>query len=193
MDIEIDFRGESCVLLALLCLLLPVKWIGAMIVAGLFHELCHALMVLLLGGNIYRIRIGLCGTVMDVSALCGWKEVLCALAGPLGSLFLVSLARFVPHIALCALVQGIYNLLPMYPMDGGRIVNGILGMIFSPEKVEKQCHRINFICRIVLVFCTLAAMLYLKAGIFPSLVGLLFLSRTMNGKIPCKDCILGVQ
>lgn len=58
--------------------------------------------------------------------MAAWKEALCALAGPVGSFSVVLLAEYFPEAALFGLVQGLYNLLPVYPLDGGRILRCLL-------------------------------------------------------------------
>lgn len=193
MAIQIDLRSESCFFLALLCMVLPLKWIVAMIIAGIFHELCHALTVMLLGGKIFRIRIGLSGTIMEISGLCAWKELICALAGPIGSMFLALMLHHVPYTALCALIQGLYNLLPLYPLDGGRALYCTLQMIFPEDRANGYCRNVNMFCGILMAVCGILVMLRIKAGIMPILAILLFLSRSMCGKMPCKDCVPGVQ
>ncbi len=46
----------------------------------------------------------------------------------------------------------IFNLLPIYPLDGGRIVKGILHLFFGKIKAEKYTNRISFITLILLTF-----------------------------------------
>ena len=193
MEVQVDLRGEYCLLLALLCLIVPLNWIGAMIFAALFHEICHALAVLSFGGKIYRIRIGLSGTIMEISRLCPWKELVCALAGPAGSMVLFSLVRLIPHSAVCALVQGLYNLLPVYPMDGGRVMRCILDIFVPDQKAEKIQRAVEWICCILIL---LPGILMIAAGkncLLPVLTAILLLSGRLSRKIPCKDSILRVQ
>ena len=193
MHIDVDLRGESCLFLALLCFMLPLQWIGAMIFAGFFHELCHALAVILLGGRIYCIRVGLTGTIMEVSYLRPWKELICALAGPMGSLLLFSMVHHIPHTAVCAVVQGFYNLLPIYPLDGGRAMHCLFKMTVPPEKAIQFSNLLNLVFSFFLALFGILAMVRLKAGILPFFAAILILSRFMPGKIPCKDGHLGVQ
>lgn len=64
---------------------------------------------------------------MDLSPMTAPREAVCALAGPLGSFVLVSLGKYWPELALMALGQGIFNLIPVYPLDGGRFARCLAG------------------------------------------------------------------
>jgi len=193
MDIRVELQGTGCIFLALLCLVLPVDWILAALFAGIIHELCHILAVVLTGGKIYDFRIGIYGTVMEISSMPILQELICALAGPAGSLSLLLAAEYFPRTALCAAIQGIYNLLPIYPLDGGRTVACIVRSIFSPETAHKICCRITWITVILLICIGIGSTVMLKLGYFPLLFAILLLSRALTGKIPCKEKNIGVQ
>lgn len=107
---------------ALLILTLPLNWLAASLAAAAVHELCHILSILALGGRIYSFRIYIGGACIDARTPTFGREIFGILAGPLGSLSLLILLRIWPEIALCGMVQGIFNLLPVYPLDGGRIL-----------------------------------------------------------------------
>lgn len=118
-----DKRGAlGCFFLALLLLTVPLPILAAAILAAAFHEGCHVLAVRLLGGRIEGCGLTWGGAILDVSGLPRKREALAAAAGPFGSLLLLSLTRWLPTLALCGLAQGLYNLLPVYPLDGGRIL-----------------------------------------------------------------------
>lgn len=46
----------------------------------------------------------------------------------------------------------IFNLLPIYPLDGGRIIKGILHIFLGKAKSEKYTNHISFITLILLTF-----------------------------------------
>lgn len=122
--------------LAFLLLTLPLSWLCAALCAAVFHELCHGLMLHFLGGHIRRIHIGIGGAVMDAEIPDRHRELICALAGPAGSFFLLSFHMFFPKLALCAGVQGLFNLLPIFPLDGGRALQCCLELL-CPHNAEK--------------------------------------------------------
>lgn len=112
----------ACILGALMLLVLPLRWMLAWAVAAALHELGHLVAVCLLGGRVLEIRAGARGMVMETVPMKPWQTILATAAGPGVSLSLVLLCRWMPRTALCGLAQGLYNLLPIYPLDGGRIV-----------------------------------------------------------------------
>lgn len=111
---------------AIWILLLPAKWLLGAVMAACVHEMGHILAVLLLGGIVRRIDIGPLGAKIHAEGIEGGREALCALAGPAGSFLCLLLIRKFPVLGLCALVQGIFNLLPVYPLDGGRALSCLL-------------------------------------------------------------------
>lgn len=126
---KISISPSACAMAALTILLLPLRWIFAAFFAAAFHEICHILAVYLCGGRIQQLTIGDRGAVMYAKHMPIRKSILCVLAGPLGSLLLVLLLRWMPRVAICGLFHGIYNLLPIYPLDGGRAIRCICSAI----------------------------------------------------------------
>lgn len=116
-------------LAALMLLTLPLDWVLSALLAAVFHELCHLAAVHLLGGKILSVRIGAGGAVINAELTTPFREFLCSLAGPAGSLLLLALCRYAPKLAICAGVQGLFNLLPISPLDGGRILGFFLEKI----------------------------------------------------------------
>lgn len=118
--------GEAYILWALLLLVVPLNWLLAGAVAAAFHEACHALAVLACGGRVLALKLTWAGARMEVSPLGRWQRLICSLAGPAGSILLILLAPWMPRVALCGLGQGAFNLLPIYPLDGGRAMVSLI-------------------------------------------------------------------
>ena len=121
---SIEATPGFCILWAFLILTLPLEFLLAAVTAALVHECFHATAIRLTGGRILGLTLGAGGMEMEVSPMGPGRELLCALAGPAGSLFLLCLPC--SGLALCGLVQGLFNLLPIAPLDGGRILGCLL-------------------------------------------------------------------
>ena len=174
---------------ALLVLVLPLKWLMAAGLSIAVHELCHILALCWVGKPPLKLRIGLLGCTLDSGPLEPWQEVLCALAGPLGSFSLLFLARGFPRMALCALFHGGFNLLPVYPLDGGRVLNALAGQLLSPPLARLVCDGTKYTVLVLLALL----LLRLKLAIVPVYGALVLAARYLAGKIPCKAYDLGVQ
>lgn len=126
MGSKFRIHPGACLLGALWLLMIPPGWgIGALL-AALIHELCHFGAVLACGGKVLAVSVLPYGARMDTSPMSPGAQTVSALAGPLGSFSLLLIAQFFPEAALCGLIQGLYNLLPIYPLDGGRILQCLL-------------------------------------------------------------------
>ena len=129
MRVSVEVTPGACIALAVLMLTIPLPWLLSAILAAGFHEFCHMAAIRLQRGQIYSLRIGVDGAKLHTAPLSPSQEMLCALAGPCGSLLLAGLGRWLPGIAFCGFVQGLFNLIPIYPLDGGRICRCILEWI----------------------------------------------------------------
>lgn len=190
---SIRISGAAFLYLALLILLLPLRWVAAAICAAAIHECCHILAILLCGGRITAFRIGQGGAVLETGALSTGYELVCALAGPAGSLLLLAASQVWPLLAVCAFVQGIFNLMPVYPMDGGRVLHCAASLLFGQARGWQVTTFIEGCFRIALLLFVIILCLRYSLGLLPLLLCVLPLYRVIRRKTPCKDRPLAVQ
>ena len=112
------------------------------LLACVVHELGHVAAALAFGGRVERLRLTVVGAELSFSyraPLSYGRDSLVALAGPaanllLGGLFL-PLGRHLP--AALSLGVGAFNLLPILPLDGGRVVYGLLAERLDPDWADR--------------------------------------------------------
>lgn len=171
---------------ALLLLMLPLEWIFSAVAAAVFHELCHGAAIYLLGGRIFGLRIGAGGAAMETELWNSSREFWCAAAGPAGSFLLLALYPWLPKLAICAAVQGIFNLLPVYPLDGGRMLRILLKKCL-PKRAEKIGKGIETGTVLAILVGSLAASVVYSIGILPPVMAAVWIIRGILRKRPCKQ------
>lgn len=186
--------GLVMILAVVLCLLLlPLQWLAAMCLAMVFHEGCHYLMIRICGGTVTELRVRPSGILMEVHGLRRWQEVICSLAGPIGGLLLLSTPRWLPRTAICAGAQSLFNLLPVYPLDGGRALRCGAEVFLPPLAAGRLCDIIERGCLLGLFFLGIYGCFCLRLGTFPLLASGLVALRAFRGKIPCKAGAFSLQ
>ena len=131
---------------------------------SIIHEIGHIIVGLILKMKPEKIEI----MPFGMSASFGTdfknnkiKEIVVALAGPLTSLALAILCTTQEAVYSNILIM-IFNLIPIYPLDGGRIVEAILYMAFGEEKTENLVSKISYITIILLTLVSSIAVYYYK-------------------------------
>lgn len=189
---RLSLDGSTFVLAAILLLTLPLPWLLAAVIAAGFHELCHILALYLAGARPQGIHIGTSGAAICTPALSPGTELICAAAGPLGSLLLLFFLPCIPRIAVCAGVQGLFNLLPVYPLDGGRILHSGTAILF-PRHAETLVPILESIALFCLILFALFLSIRYSLGLVPILTAVALTVKAFLRKIPCKESKLAVQ
>ena len=118
-----------------------------LLVSILLHELGHSLVGMAFGGKVIDIRLMMLGGCATMTAMPkkAWQEILMAFAGPFVSLLIAAVAfavfAFVPvpgfvgnmlyYTMWLNVVLFCFNMLPAFPMDGGRILRATLQQFFT--------------------------------------------------------------
>lgn len=177
---ELRFSPFLFILISLLLLLVPLRWLLAIVFSIILHESFHLGAIKLLGGEVKGVSVGCGGIELRTAPMPCWKELLCAAAGPVSFLLPLLFARLVPAVAICSLVHSVYNLLPIFPLDGGRILRCICG---TAENL------FVFIQTAVLLGIVLLGgylTVFLKMGILPLVAGLAVLGKASKEKFLAK-------
>lgn len=160
-------------LLALFVLLSSPLLLGALLLAALTHELGHCAMLRWLRARVTAVRITALGAEMRIEGRLSYGgEVLAAAAGPAVNLLLAPLLAYGGRLwemlylfAGTQLVLGLFNLLPILPLDGGSMLWNLLAWITEPYTADRVMTAIGFGTAAVLTLAAIWAA-WLGGGFF---------------------------
>lgn len=121
-------------LFLILFAIMPISYAISVFIAVMIHEMAHAFVAHKKGYNVYGIEIGLfSGAASMDSNMHPSDSIPITAAGPISNLLLLGLSvAFIPyhiyieHFSYVNLFLFVFNILPIYPMDGGQIVRDFL-------------------------------------------------------------------
>lgn len=127
-------------------------WVPILLISVLFHEIGHAALIGLFGyGRSVIVLGGFGGVTVNRRMTIPWKEIVISLAGPafsvLLSLILIGASRAVPFVRADPMLQvlvpqmifvniiwAIFNLVPIYPLDGGQALQNLMRTFISERR-----------------------------------------------------------
>lgn len=157
--LKLELQPDGLLLLALLYFVGDSGTLLALAAAVAVHEWGHGAALRLCGCRVSRIRVDITGLCMDYSraVLTAWQEFCCAGAGPAAGIALALMASFwgnwlenafLLRLAGISWVLSLFNLLPVRPLDGWRMVRA-----WFPLTAE----RVGLVCNGLLLIAGLAA------------------------------------
>ena len=164
-------------LVALLCAWFyfdPAGTFLPFVCAAALHEAGHLAMLLWLRQPVHSLCLGLQGAVLRTGPLRYRDELLAAAAGPAMNLaLLLAFSRTLPRFALVNFCLLAYNLLPFYPLDGGRLLRAVLRTLLPLRAAVWAERGVCLLCGALLLACAGYLTLCWHAGPWPLLVCLL--------------------
>lgn len=141
------------------------------------HELAHTAMLLLLGGKIEGLRLGFAQLTLRTGLLSLKTELTATAAGPVMNLLCTAaLGRTAPEFAAASLLLGAFNLLPLWPLDGGRILRSALTARFG-DRGEAAAYATGLALSGALLLAAVYMAVRLEMGVWPVLTALLLVCR----------------
>ena len=195
MRIRIDLK-----ILIFLLLFYFTKQINIYLIIMFFsiiHELGHMLTGLIFKLKVDKLEIMPCGVSVSFKESKNMsikkielKKILIALAGPATSLFLVVLYTYLNTLYISKqdavyanLLILLFNLIPLYPLDGGRIIKGILNIEIGYEKSQQLTNLIsNFTMIILTLVCSIGVYYFKNIAIFLICIFLWIITIQENNK-----------
>lgn len=160
------------------------KMFAALLLPVLVHELGHLLMLCMLGLRVKSVSIelrGICISYFGYTGAAG--HALAAFCGPAAGFIFAWLAAAagvrMSSDTLCSsagisLTLSAFNMLPALPLDGGRIMQNLLGVFCSEYKTAAVCETVSLISGAgLLLFGLYALFLGKGAGLIIAAIWLL--------------------
>jgi len=137
---------EFSVWFLLLFLWLPISMVIAVFVSLLIHEMAHAYVADRRGWRVYGIKVDLfTGSASVDTNIPERDSIPVVAAGPLSNLILMIFCipilivdKFLVDLVVVNLFMFIFNILPIYPMDGGRLLKDFLLLKMRKRSLAKK-------------------------------------------------------
>ncbi len=150
---QVKLRFSFLLLLSLFLLLEQLQQGGRFLLAVLWHELGHLLVLLLQKQQVSSLELSAFGIRMDrCHSGTFWQEFFLHMAGPAANLF--AAAFLLPWNKLSAifhLLLATLNLLPILPMDGGNIAALVLEQLLPPVAAERSSRLLSALTWLLLL------------------------------------------
>ncbi len=158
------------------------------------HEFAHGFVAEKLGYNLNKIYLLPFGAMLDINQnfISREDEIKVAIAGPAFNFILTFLClglwwifpetyAYTSFFVFCNIITGLVNLLPCYPLDGGRILVASLSQKLSRTKALKISYIFNYIFSIIFIILFFIN-LKVEVNISYALMAIFIFFGTINNK-----------
>lgn len=174
IELQIKVNLQIFLFIIIFALTHQIEIYGWIMLFAFIHELGH-----MFAGIVLKLKpkslsfmpfgISITFETYEYKKLVEIKKILIAIAGPLTNLIICIIAVFFNiNLATKALIIysniliALFNLIPIYPLDGGRILKGIIRLSHEEIESDRIVNRISNILIIVLTAIASILILYLK-------------------------------
>ena len=158
------------------------------------HEIAHAVVAQRLGYGLNKIYLLPFGAMLDINQnfVTREDEIKVALAGPSFNFILAFLClglwwifpetyAFTSFFVFCNIITGLVNLLPCYPMDGGRVLVAMLESKLKREKALKISYIFNYVFSVIFLILFFINLKF-EVNISYALMAIFIFFGTINNK-----------
>lgn len=186
MHLKLDLKIFLFLLLFLLTSQFEIYII--IMIFAIIHELGHLIAGLILGFKVEEIKLTPMGVRLQFKVkseeynkkvkrgnLLNVKKAIIALAGPITNIIIFTILILIQNLDLyftqtyiyqiivySNILIAIFNMIPIYPMDGGRFISEILKIKIGYKKAYKITYLLSKTILIILTAISSIAILYLK-------------------------------
>jgi stage IV sporulation protein FB len=156
-----------------------VEIYGIIMIFAIIHELCHLLAGILLGMKVKKVEIMPVGLSIEFnlntndyntkilkSNILDVKKMIIALAGPISNMLIIIVINILKVnteiteiITYSNLLIVLFNLLPIYPLDGGRILKALFSLLVGKRKANTYIYAISNIS-LFIITCLFSILVY---------------------------------
>lgn len=157
-DFTINIKISFIILMIIVIALNLLEQFFILLMLVTLHELCHIVIAKIYGAvcrEVVIMPIGFCAKI-NLDELSFFRKICVILAGPVFNIIFGVLTG-----SNISIIIGVFNLLPVYPLDGGRLLNYAMGYILGTLRANRYVVLVSIaVCYIIMALGILQFVLF---------------------------------